>query len=203
MKLHPSLFSEIHLLRKVNNIYLDTDNFSFYHDNLSGNKYRRKFRIRWYGEHNGFIENPVLEIKIKEGFLGDKLSYYLPSVKLSDNLTFKIAELLQKAELPDNIALEIKSLKPVVYNSYKRRYFLSSNSNFRVTVDDELHFANIWNGGSIGFGSEINRNVIVELKYESSFDEEARHVSSHFPYRFTKFSKYEEGIRWLFPALDL
>lgn len=41
-----------------------------YQDNLIGISDRMKVRIRWYGALLGLIEEPVLELKIKRGFLG-------------------------------------------------------------------------------------------------------------------------------------
>ena len=57
----------------------DTNEFDFYYDNISGKSSRRKARIRWYGEVQGMIVKPVLEFKIREGMLGNKISFPLQS----------------------------------------------------------------------------------------------------------------------------
>ena len=83
VKLHPAIFSEIFHERSVNNIYFDTPDLNNYFDNIDGNMYRVKSRIRWYGMTFGVIEKPVLELKIKNGLLGRKESYSLDTFKLA------------------------------------------------------------------------------------------------------------------------
>ena len=75
VKLHPAMFSEIFHKRSVNNIYFDSPDLNNYFDNIDGNMYRVKSRIRWYGRTFGVIEKPVLELKIKNGLLGRKECY--------------------------------------------------------------------------------------------------------------------------------
>ena len=65
------------------NFYFDSVNFNNYYDNLDGNIFRTKIRIRWYGDLFGYIENPVLELKIKNGLLGNKISYNLIPYKFN------------------------------------------------------------------------------------------------------------------------
>src|SRR3989338_3942059 len=67
VKHHPANFIKQHNLRQINNIYFDTPNYSSYTDNKEGNPQREKIRIRWYGEPFGKINNPILEIKQKQG----------------------------------------------------------------------------------------------------------------------------------------
>ena len=77
IKLHPNFFSEIYYQRNVNNIYFDSLELESYQDNVTGSAQRVKTRIRWYGELFGLIEKPVLELKIKSGFLGRKESFHI------------------------------------------------------------------------------------------------------------------------------
>src|SRR3989344_5988633 len=82
IKLNPKMFSEIFYKRKVNNIYLHSFERSDYEDNVVGNPERSKTRIRWYGKLFELTKNPVLEIKIKRGNVGRKISFPLKSFKL-------------------------------------------------------------------------------------------------------------------------
>ena len=71
IKCHPACFCEIFSERKIHNIYFDTKNLDFFHDNTDGNLLRRKYRLRWYdhkGEQNP--TNPKLEVKLKADLLG-------------------------------------------------------------------------------------------------------------------------------------
>ena len=48
--MNPGRFNEVYKQRKVNNIYLDTLNYNYYHENIAGLSNRNKVRMRWYGE---------------------------------------------------------------------------------------------------------------------------------------------------------
>src|SRR3989344_3697839 len=129
IKQNPAIFSEIFYERQVNNIYFDSLNFKNYYDNLSGNAQRIKIRIRWYGKMFGLVEKPVLELKIKSGFVGKKKSFKLKPFIL--NKTFDFDNLrknvLKNSNLPMRI-LELFNLsKPILLNAYKRKYFISAN----------------------------------------------------------------------------
>lgn len=203
LKLHPALFTEIFQSRKVNNIYFDTACMSFYTDNLTGNPRREKYRLRWYGNNNGRIESPVLEIKKKDGFLGTKISFPLDvHLDLQAGICNLHGQLIRSA-IPQNLAGRISGLRPVLYNAYIRRYFLSYDRKFRVTVDDSLQFGNVSQAGCLDGHRVRKEGVVIEVKYDQKFDSEAREITSFLPYRYTKFSKYEEGIRLITPLLNI
>lgn len=123
IKLTSNGLTEIYYQRKINNIYFDTNNLSFYKDNLIGAKDRLKLRLRWYG--NQKMTRPNLEIKMKEANLVYKLV-----TPFNDQLSPPIKEL-------------IKRLKPSVANSYYRRYFLTQDKKVRLTVDTQISFNKI------------------------------------------------------------
>jgi len=123
IKLASSGLKEIYYQRKINNIYYDTNNLSFFKDNLIGSRDRLKVRLRWYG--NTQMINPNLEIKMKQADLIYKLV-----VPYNDNLSLQIMELFKK-------------LRPSVNNSYYRRYYLSADKKVRLTVDTDIQFGRI------------------------------------------------------------
>ena len=83
---HSAFFSEIFHERYINNIYFDFLNFNNFKDNIDGNMYRTKYRIRWYGDMLTKIETPVLELKIKKGLVGTKESYKLNQFELEKGI---------------------------------------------------------------------------------------------------------------------
>jgi hypothetical protein len=111
---------EIYYRRKINNIYFDTSNLSFFQDNLIGAQDRLKVRLRWYGEEP--VKEPNLEIKMKMSDLIYKLV-----MPFDDQLSLPIKNLMKK-------------LKPSVNNSYYRKYYLTHNKKVRLTVDTEILF---------------------------------------------------------------
>lgn len=197
LKLHPALFSEIFYRRAVNNIYFDTTNFDFYQENLAGVADRVKVRIRWYGDIFGHIKKPKLELKIKKGFLGTKVSYPLVAFDFDKNMTLKKMrkEVFLKSDLPPDVAELLKPVHFALVNRYMRKYYVSSNKGFRATVDDELEFYRIKPCINT-FQQKCIRDedIVLEIKYNFDYDDQAHKVCNQFPFRVTKFSKYVTGI---------
>jgi hypothetical protein len=143
IKNNPAFFREIYSERKINNIYLDTVDYKNYFDNVLGNADRTKVRIRWYGEPKEIIEKPVLELKIKRGLVGTKLSFPIESFKKYE-LGRKVFHIIfRKAYLPDWLFDKLKNHRIALFNSYIRKYYLSSCRRFRVTIDSDLTYSGI------------------------------------------------------------
>lgn len=185
MLIHPAGFREVYYQRRINNIYFDTANFDAWKENLDGIQNRSKFRIRWYGEDITFVKNPILEEKIKNNLLGTKRRWKLPDFVRSD---------IQQIGA-NNKVLFSKLLLPSLFNSYVRRYFLSADQKFRLTVDEDICYQ--WPQTSEK-GSYPNREVIVvEIKYEEQDVDLQDTILQYFPYRPSKNSKYSIGMEML------
>ncbi len=200
LRFHPALFSEIYYERCVNNIYFDSMNMRSYHENEAGARERFKARIRWYGDLRGRVEKPKLEFKIKTNMLGTKLSYKLKPFSIDETLSLKNLkeDIFPESDLPGWAEEGLKSLKPVLVNRYKRKYFLSADKMFRVTLDTEMDFYRImqWkNSFREKYG--IGNGVVLELKYSGEDDNAAERITNDFPFRLTKNSKYVTGIDFL------
>ncbi|MCF6185435.1 MAG: polyphosphate polymerase domain-containing protein [Bacteroidales bacterium] len=196
IKNHRSFFKEIYRERYINNIYFDTQNLTYYYDNSFGKSQRKKFRIRWYNDLFGEVQNPVLEIKIKNGLLGIKESYPLKSFNInSEDLISELKKCLRTSELPEKVYEEINVLFPVLINRYKRKYFIDFSKKFRATIDSETEYYGVNNKINL-FNSKIsdNQNVILELKYQEEDNSNFSAISAQFPFRMTKNSKYVNGI---------
>ena len=196
IKRNKALFREVFHLRQVNNIYFDTVGYNDYLDNVLGVSDRKKIRIRWYGVTFGEIKKPVLEIKIKKGIVGDKWSYKLKPFVLDNNFdNDMIQNIFSASELPLPILESVKMVSPTLLNSYVRKYFLSSNNKFRVTLDYKLLYYKIHKRfNNFNFIPTTDTNKIVELKYGLSDDKIANTISTQFPFRLIKNSKYINGV---------
>ncbi|WP_298893578.1 VTC domain-containing protein [uncultured Psychroserpens sp.] len=196
IKRNKALFREVFHLRQVNNIYFDTAGYNDYLDNVLGVSDRKKIRIRWYGETFGEIKKPVLEIKIKKGHVGDKWSYKLkPFVLDNDFDSTKIQNIFKASELPLPILESVKMVTPTLLNSYSRRYFMSADNKFRVTLDYKLLYHKIDKRfNNFNFAPASDENKIVELKYGLLDDDRAHKISTQFPFRLNKNSKYVNGV---------
>ena len=197
---HPAFFSKIFHERYINNIYFDFINFNNFKDNIDGNMFRTKYRIRWYGNMFTKIKSPVLELKIKNGLVGTKESYKLNQFELKKGLDIlKIQNLIKDSKINSNVKFSVLEQIPVMLNSYKRSYFESNNKKFRITIDDDQSFYKInrYNNSFMNIHKDLN-NVIVELKYDKHYEFEVNQITNEFPFRVTKSSKYARGVELLY-----
>ncbi len=196
IKAHPAMFFQPFPPRFVNNMYFDSKAFHNYGDNVSGSANRLKFRIRWYGEQFGHIKKPVLEIKIKKGLAGSKRHYPLAPFTFEPGFSQKdLEEMFKQSNLSNEINELLKHQSPTLLNQYHRKYFLSADRIFRVTLDHKLRYLKISKHQN-SFLQRISndKDVIVELKYDTEWDEEANKITASFPFRLSKNSKYVNGI---------
>ncbi len=196
VKTHPGIFSEIFHERYVNNIYLDTPNLTYFFENNLGKSQRKKVRIRWYGDLFGKISKPVLEFKIKSGAVGYKVSFLLCPFDLNEDFDLEVLKLVfNESSLPPWVINELAGLEPKLLNGYTRKYFRSFDRKFRVTIDNDLHYRDIQKRNNTYLKKTSNyKDIIFELKYDFNDDDEAESISSSFPYRLTRSSKYVNGI---------
>ena len=194
IELHPEMFIKSFHQRFVNNIYFDSFQMNNYFDNVEGVRDRKKIRVRWYGSLWCLIEKPILEIKIKKGLLGKKISYPLNSFSL--NQETKIMDILNPIKyFKENIPFKPETLIPTLLNRYSREYFLSSNTNYRITIDNDQSFYSINKEKNTFLRNyQDKKSVVVELKYNKKFDNEAHSITSKLPFRMTKSSKYIYGL---------
>jgi hypothetical protein len=196
---HPAMFREAYPPRSINNIYLDSPTLADYHEHVQGAAHRSKTRIRWYGPCGIAIERPVLERKIKRGEVGGKVSHPLPSMLLgADDPRRGIDAALRCDDMPPMLRAATDHLAPSLVNRYQRRYYVSADGNFRLTVDWDLQFASFARFAACGSLSPADGRVILELKYAPRHAESAADaVTNSLPFRLSKCSKYVLGIERL------
>lgn len=197
VRYHPCMFSEIYNQRYVNNIYFDTMDLDNFFGNIDGSANRVKIRIRWYGDLLGYIEKPVLELKIKKGNLGRKESYLLDTFEVDEGFSLRaIADLFARSGVPEHIRQELKFLSGTLVNRYSRKYFQSSDRRFRITLDDNLRYYHVGLfSNSFDFGLIDDINLILELKYDEGLDCDVNDITNLLPFRLSKCSKYVRGIQ--------
>lgn len=199
VKLHPAMFSEIYPQRFVNNLYFDSFDMKNYFDTVDGLKDRLKVRIRWYGDLFGVIEKPVLELKIKDGLVGVKEIFPLIPFSIDESFQFEtLVNVFSQAEIIDVLKLDLISLEPVLLNRYSRKYFQSADHNYRITIDSEMEFYQISPHKNTFLHKWVDdTTTVVELKYNHDKDQSVEEITSYFPFRMTKSSKYVNGIDML------
>jgi len=195
---HPALFLEAYPPRYVNNLYLDTPWMGHYQDNLDGAPERTKVRVRWYHALEGRAEGPVLEFKIKRGWVGWKESYPFPELHVGADLSAaRLRARVDESDLPPAVRERLAGLRPALVNRYRREYYATPDGSFRVTIDDELtYYAVRLLAGGLHARAVDHGVVIVELKYDRAHERQAERVASRFPFRLTRSSKYVRGVEW-------
>jgi len=193
---HPAVFREVYPERRVNNVYLDTEDLANYLENQMGAARRRKLRVRWYGEMFGRLLAPNLEVKARDGNLGGKLVYPLLEFELSQNFTkAALSDLFQRSELPALLKDELHTLQPAILSRYTRRYFESYDHKYRITVDWNMESRRINLRSNTFRDKQIDRSsTIVELKYSQHDDVGAIEITRAFPFVISRNSKYVNGI---------
>jgi len=198
VKTHPAVFSEIYKERYVNNIYLDSRGRRNYFDSINGHNKRFKARIRWYGEMLGSIDRPVLEIKVKEGAVGKKLSFPLKPFSMKKGMG-EVFDALKKSGLPEAVKLRVDSFEPVFLNRFSRKYFLSADGGFRITMDRRMEFYHLTGEYGFSLHKMTDRlNTVLELKNGCDKEKRVSQITSRFPFRTTKSSKYIRGMQSLY-----
>ena len=192
---NPALFREQFSGRQINSVYLDTVDRQFMADNLAGIASRRKPRFRWYGKNSIYADEPNLELKIKQNMLGRKERFKAKGFLLNSP-TFR-AELSSVVTdiLFSNPHLEfLNVLEPTLLVTYFRRYFVSANGEYRVTIDSDLKFVSMSNRGLNGaMCYEPRGELIFEIKYGATASEQDRVLGS-FGLRYSRCSKYVIGM---------
>ncbi len=200
----PCMIQEIYQKRQINNVYFDTLNYSDYLDTCRGAAYRKKFRMRWYGDL--FQDaHPNLEMKFKRGWEGGKISFPFPHFSLEGNSMNAYFSLLLanfSAYYPDEqeVLGEFLGRNPVLVNSYQRQYFQTADGDFRFTLDDAMFFYDYGTCVASRYALPCSQDpkVVLELKFQSDQADRATLLLNQLGYRLSKNSKYVNGIDSVF-----
>jgi len=179
------LFKESFKPRQVNTIYFDNKNFSSISENLDGTFYKKKYRLRWYGDYRN-IENPQFEIKAKKGLTTYKKLF---PIKIKNKIEFNFdgIEKISKLIL-NNIKIKF-NLFPILTTHYFRYYFISSNKKVRATFDTNLGSSQIYGYKNLLFKKNLE-NTVLEIKYDRDHDDYVKKNIKNISARMSKSSKY-------------
>lgn len=179
-------FSTIYAPRQVNSIYYDKSNYQFARENIDGERYRVKPRLRWYGDKDlDNINEASLEYKFRDSFIGYKFRKII------------VRPFLEYKNIPSRIENDLFcTVIPSIKISYDREYFYH-NSGIRATIDRNISAQNLRSDKYSNFFS-IGYDVL-EFKYPTKLDSYFRdsmyaNFTNFAPYRLNKSSKYIEGL---------
>ncbi len=199
IKLHSAAFVTAYPARWVNNIYFDSMDLTNYREHIGGIDNRNKFRIRWYGDLEGVVEKPVLEIKSKKGYVGCKFNYPLESFVFGPDFSRErlIGAILQSPAVPEKLKHTFGAANLTLVNRYHRDYYKALyDGTIRLTVDTQMIFYELSGGGRKNYLNEYSedRLAIIELKYSAENAPKNVRRLQGLPFRMGQFSKYCYGI---------
>ena len=91
------------------------------------------------------------------------------------------------------------NLKPTLVNRYQRKYFLSLDQKFRLTLDDHLEFFPVSSPELLSSrGLKDSLSMIMELKSAPIYQLESANITQEFPFRVIKNSKYVRGVQIIY-----
>ena len=165
-----------------------------YHQTVAGVSTRAKVRVRWYGRTESKGLNSRLEIKHRVNAIGAKAIHTL--APFSPHTLRKLSgTMVMAADYERQQIIEIvHPLRPTATIQYDRRYYHAADGRFFFTVDDRLFYGKPGGGCRV----QMRDTFVLELKYDSSNDEEARTLVTGFPGRLTRNSKYVNAIEKLY-----
>ena len=187
---HRSSFTKAYPDRHINSLYLDTYDFNYFKDNISGISNRTKQRIRWYGDDLKNIANPILEIKLKENELGSKQYVRLPNFKIDRFFSYE-------GYLKQHLWLATNHITPTVMIRYLRSYYKSWDKQIRLTIDQQIRYYPVDHRLNFNITPYRDAAIILELKYKLNPDNNRNidYITQDFPFRLTRNSKYINALQ--------
>jgi len=193
----------------VNSLYFDNEGYACYFEKESGEKFRKKFRFRIYGDEAG-EETPIFaEIKRKNNVLVIKDRAVLSKKEALDMISGR-GVLGTKGR--DKEVLEeflwnkgYNCLVPKIVVRYKRKPLIAKqDENVRVTFDYDIQAkpASWFNKGNYFWKNVLPGSMILEIKYNNILPFWLHEIIQKYELERVAFSKYTNSVRALVPMVD-
>lgn len=194
MRLHPAGLRDGYPPRWVNNLYFDTHRLNCVSDNLDGTSLRNKLRLRWYGREQPIT--PHLELKHREGLLGDK-----EQVELNDTLDltqpWHTTMGLIRSQLPPLWQSRFQAMAhPTLINRYWREYYVTPDEAIRVTLDSQMvaYDQRLASSPNLRLALPIEETIVIEVKADQSQADRVQALVNRLPVMRTRNSKYAKSM---------
>jgi len=154
----------------VRSLYFDTYNYRCFHQKMSGDSHREKFRFRTYPYGQEYMKELRVELKIREGNISKKTSVFIP---IEEYLHFMNKRHWQSFDNPITKMFEYRlltnHLKPIMLVEYDREgYQTRISSNLRITFDHRVcasHSQNLFPEKAF-YRYLYPRAVVMEIKFK-------------------------------------
>jgi hypothetical protein len=185
---------------QINSLYFDTADLDQHERSSSGDYYKDKVRLRWYGENNKLsgMQPVFLELKSRRGFASTKqrLKLQVPAESLA--LADLGKGIVTKTLLMDTLArfgyFPPEILLPIIKISYWRYRFSEIMTEQRVSLDCHIRSTMIIPGPGNGERELELPGAVIEIKGQSMELPEALKRARILDTDWTRFSKYSACI---------
>ncbi len=200
--MQPDYYSRIAPGRRylVRSLYFDSYDYHLYHEKMSGDSDRVKFRLRSYSATAD--QNPLIkaELKVRQSNAMEKYSapvtveqysYFMAHRHWPENDDPVLSEFER--------ALHLKDLKPQVLVQYRREGLEDRIKNgLRITFDHNVasvHSASLFPVGPSFFRAHHYHNVVLEIKCRDTQPTWLRDLVRDYGLRLLANSKFTQGIQ--------
>ena len=182
----------------VRSLYFDTLDYRLFHQKMSGDSDRAKFRLRTYPLGSEYMRFVRVEMKLRQGDYSIKKSVF---VDMDEYHHFMTTRHWLEIENPITEAFERQSLRqslqPVVLVEYEREgYQPRLKSSLRITFDHQVracHARSLFPQKSI-YRYLYPRTVILEIKFNDSLPSWLEALIRAQGLKISANSKYSQSI---------
>ncbi|TYQ09124.1 UNVERIFIED_ORG: VTC domain-containing protein [Gordonia westfalica J30] len=190
----------------VTSLYYDTPDLRFYWEKIEGLKFRRKLRMRLYGDPAACTEETPVQIEIKQRVnrvtqkRRTAMPYGIARSWLDDRQTIDCDDSQRPFVEEVTTLIGNLDLRPTVTTGYLREAFVGRDADLglRVTIDRKVHGRD----GDFYFGSKAQnrftippRLAIVELKANERVPYWATDLTARMDMSVIRVSKYCQSIQ--------
>jgi SPX domain protein involved in polyphosphate accumulation len=190
----------------IASLYYDTFNLSDYFEKAGGLIKRKKFRLRIYEPYLADSKYGFLEIKFKDDMTNQKIRLKLTREEIDKFLSQGAKALLlrdwkkEELKVKDAILAHLirVPLKPAALIVYKRKAFVSTDENLRITFDHDITAKRQKDMGQNKFMVPVGPGfTVMEVKYAYMLPYWMNRIIMKYNLERDAFSKYGRGLETL------
>lgn len=181
--------------RFINSLYYDSHFLSSVGESLDGSSLRTKFRCRWYGD---LIKDSKATFELKK-----KLGHISWKVLIKNIFKINSASETWSDFITPEVYSNLASFRIITTNQcptsivrYRRKYFVSSDSKIRVTIDDQLQFFDqrLSPTPNTRISETSHAGLVLEIKLQKNEADLLPIITNSINFTPSRFSKYCESV---------
>ncbi|MBU4332064.1 polyphosphate polymerase domain-containing protein [Patescibacteria group bacterium] len=197
----------------VNSLYFDNSGYGCYFEKESGEKFRKKFRLRVYESEVKDDTNIFVEIKRKNNALIIKDRVHLPAkdarrILVNNKLNSYVGQISDDDMMVLKEFLWTKNyncMMPRIMVAYRRKPLVAkTDRNVRVTFDYDIRakLTNWFNCNNFAWKEVLPGSLILEIKYNNILPFWLHEIIQKYQLERVAFSKYCNAVRACMPQID-